>query len=281
MSIDYNNNSDFKERIKHYTESANDVAGNIWQKEQDFLVLMEAFGSILSTIQKSCSAGYAETNIKLFQDVFQRAARSIIDDYKQLAKVLFLSDLYFIAGDEINAQLLIQQREPTYKFLNDRIFEELGYKIVNERNESNEKGQNLPCYPKERDHQKAVQTLYDIYDKVAQNFDMSISNLYDYMKKKRNRNQEVHIAQRLVDSYRNKYKSQDYQLLHFSTTLLPVFTSEDIKNTEKIFNRYIQYSKLSPKEKMRPTEHLWIQRQNKSEECNPSKVNTRVGIFTQ
>ena len=240
--------------INQYMKSATEAIPQVWRKKQDFIMLKTAFNRILSEIHKLPSADPDEIDTKktAFQNAFESAANSIIDNYQQQLKKFFLSDVYSVVLNEINKEMLIRRVESIHSFHGDKVLEVLYDKIKNEHKVPLEKHPSKTPFRKTQWTCEQIKVLNNIYCKVAKDLNIPILRLLQYIINKKKRNREVHIAESLIKFYRKNHLSQGdqhIQFSQFSNIILPIFTDEEIKDTQNVFFKYNEYSKLIWEEK--------------------------------
>ncbi|UJR24437.1 hypothetical protein I4U23_005813 [Adineta vaga] len=264
INVGYEQKSSSDSIIDTCINKSEKMFNDVWTKKEGFQTIKTVYETILTTVDMTLAekSDRIKQVKKVFQYSFEIIAQNIIEDYRQQTKQYFMSDLYSIVIDEINKHMLLQRIEPLHA---TRV------KTLRE------------LYTMEISMTRSLKTI-KIFEKVAKEFNMSLPRLVQYLTDKNKRNYEVHKAENFIRHYSQHCSNDEKEKMELSTFLrnhseafeLAQFTTEEIQETQQVFFKYNQYINLEWKNKMRPTEHLWITRKNISR-----MDQYEVGIYVQ
>jgi hypothetical protein len=233
---------------------------DIWQKQRGYQTLKTGLKWALTEVCQTLYTQSTETKTKqeAFQNLFEYAFKSIIENHQQQTKQHFMCDLYSTALNDINKSLLIKRIQEIDFYQRIGSLEALLHKIKHESDAKIKKeDSNPPFVRKPNSNDEKIKKVYGIYHEVAKELNVPVLLLVENLINKKKRNDEVHRAEDCIKDYLNQHPPQKDRHVEFSDFLkhhqisaeLPTFTSEEIQQTQQIFCNFAKYANLDKKEK--------------------------------
>ncbi|CAF1676394.1 unnamed protein product, partial [Adineta ricciae] len=248
ISVGYVQKSENDDTIKTCVDETEKMVNDIWTKKEGFNTIKTIYETVLTTIENTLPKKSERIQIikKEFQSSFELAAQNIIENYRQQTKQYFLSDLYSMVINDINKYMLIERIEPLHSTRTSAL-QSLWKPSENMKSSTTISPKK---YPKTEIIKKNREKTIQIFEKVAIEFNMSLSCLVHQLMNKKQRNNEVHKTENFMRKYHDSSQGKvEMNLSAFLTNYpraleLAEFTTEEIEKTQQAFSKYNQYINL-------------------------------------